>query len=119
MPTADTQKKPAHKDWHPSDIKAAVDKAGWSLRQLGFAHGYTGDSSFSEVFRRPWPKVEGIIAEAIGREAREIWPSRYDANGNPNRQGGRAPKRPSHIVMPTGKATTRTGARNPQKAARG
>lgn len=118
MPTADTPKKPAPRDWHSSDIKAAVEKAGWSLRQLGFANGYTGDSSLSEVFRRPWPKAEGIIADAIGRSAQEIWPSRYDADGNPNRLQGRAPKRPSHIVLPKAKATTRSGARNPQKAAR-
>lgn len=117
MPTVDTQKKPAAKDWHPSDIKAAVEKAGWSLRQLGFHHGYTGDSSLSEAFRRPWPKAEGIIADAIGCQAHEIWPSRYDAQGNPNRHLGRAPRRPSHIDMPT-KATTRAGRRNPQKAAR-
>ncbi|RPE81812.1 helix-turn-helix domain-containing protein [Vulcaniibacterium tengchongense] len=114
MPTAAAPKKPAPQDWHPSDIKAALDKAGWSLRQLGFEHGYTGDSSLSEVFRRAWPKAEGIIASAIGLRPQEIWPSRYDANGNPNRRRGRAPKRPAHASC---KATTRAGGRNPQKAA--
>lgn len=115
MPTVVHQEKPAPKDWHPSDIKAAVEKAGWSLRQLGFHHGYTGDSSLGEVFRRPWPKVEGIIAKTIGRKAQEIWPSRYDAKGHPNRSKGRTPKRPAHIDIP--KATTRAPRRNPKRAA--
>lgn len=117
MPTVDTPKKPAQEDWHPSDVKAAVEKAGWSLRQLGFANGYRGDSSLSEVFRRPWPKAERIIAKVIGRKAHEIWPSRYDAQGKPSRRMGRAPMRPDHSNLP-GKATTRTNGRNAQKAAR-
>jgi Ner family transcriptional regulator len=114
MPTSALQKKPAPKDWHPSDVKAALDKAGWSLRQLGFHHGYTGDSSLSEVFRRPWPKVELIVAQALGRKPEAIWPSRYDRSGNPNRQRGRQPKRPAHI---TSKATTPARGRNPQRSA--
>lgn len=85
--------------------------AGWSLRQLGFHHGYTSDSALSEVFRRPWPKVERIIAETIGCRPEVIWPSRYDSAGNPNRPRGRAPMRPANV-----KATTHVRARNPQKA---
>lgn len=112
MPTAVPLKKPAPQDWHPSDIKAALDKAGWSLRQLGFYHGYEGDSSLSEAFRRPWPKAEGIIAEAIGRKPQELWPTRYGADGKPNRRMGRQPKRPAHLRV---KATTPIRGRNPQK----
>lgn len=115
MPTSAPQKKPALQDWHPADVKREIDKAGWSLRQLGFHHGYTGDSSLCEVLRRPWPKVERIIAETIGRRPEEIWPSRYDTAGKPNRLGGRQPKRPSHIKLV--KPTTGGAARNPQKRA--
>lgn len=114
MPTAESPKKPAVKDWHPRDIKSELDKANWSLRQLGFHHGYTGDSSLSEVFRRPWPRAEEIIAAAIGRKPEELWPSRYDTEGNPNRKRGRTPKRPTHIAS---KANTRGRGRNTQKAA--
>lgn len=113
MPTNTALKKPAAMDWHPSKVKAELDLAGWSLRQLGFEHGYTGDSSLSEVFRRPWPKVEGIIASTLGHKPHEIWPTRYDASGKPNRLG-RGPKRPAHI--PRNKATTRGAGRNTQKA---
>jgi len=115
MPTDTSPKKPAAQDWHPSDVKAALDKAGWSLRQLGFHYGYSGDSSLSEVFRKPWPKVEKIVAAAIGMKPQAIWPSRYNADGTPNRRKGRAPKRPPHIKP--AKGSTRTAGSNPQKAA--
>lgn len=114
MPTVKTSKKPAAGDWTSARIKAAVEEAGWSLRQLGFHHGYTGDSSLSEVFRRPWPKVEQIVAKAIGQRPEVIWPSRYGTDGLPNRVRGRVPRRPAHFQ---GKATTRSAGRNPQKAA--
>ena len=113
MPTVALQKKPAAQDWHPAKIKAEVEQVGWSLRQLGFHHGYTGDSSLSEVFRRPWPTVEKIIADTIGQRPEVIWPTRYDSKGKPNRLRGRAPRRPSHITSP--KATTPARIRNPQK----
>lgn len=99
MTTNQSLKKPViQEDWHPSDIKAALEKLGWSLRQLGFEHGYTGNNSFSEAFRKPWPKVERIIAEALGLKPEVIWPSRYD-NGVPNRVMGRRPKRPAHLPV--------------------
>lgn len=115
MTTSNAPKKPAKQkaDWHPSDVKSALDKIGWSLRQLGFEHGYTGNASFSEVFRKPWPRVERIIAEAIGVHPQVIWPSRYDASGAPNRIMGRKIKRPSHLPA---KDTTSPKTCNPQSA---
>lgn len=90
----------ADTDWHPADVKAALAKAGWSMRQLGFHHGYRGDSSLGEVFRRPWPRVEKLIADAIGVPAQEIWPSRYGEDGRPNRRRGRVPMRPPGVDAP-------------------
>lgn len=117
MPNNETQKKPAHQDWHRADVKAALDKAGWSMRQLGIQHGYSEKSSpFGEVFRKPWPKVERIIAEAIGEKPQTIWPSRYNADGTPNRYKGRMPKRPPHIKPLQG--STRIVGCNPQKTPR-
>lgn len=90
-----------------------MEKAGWSLRQLGFNHGYSGDSSLSEVFRRPWPKVERIIAKTIGvAHPMVIWPSRYNSDGTTNRRIGRLPKRPGG-AMPT-KSTSDKPAGNRQ-----
>lgn len=100
MTTNKSLKKPViQEDWHPSDIKAALEKLGWSLRQLGFEHGYSGNNSFSEAFRKPWPKVERIIADTLGLKPEAIWPTRYDSHGLPNRVMGRRPKRPDHLPV--------------------
>ncbi len=121
MPTTTHPTNRAPQDWDRSEVKAQLERAGWSLRQLGFAHGYRGDSSLSEVFRKPWPKVEGLIAAAIGVAPQVVWPSRYHADGSPNRRIGRAPVRPAHLsgsakTLPHGKAIA-PSARNPQNEA--
>lgn len=94
-------KKASTKDWHSADIKAALDKAGWSLNQLGLAHGYTAQCAVGQALRYPYPKAERIIADALNLHPMVIWPSRYDANGNPNRPRGRRPKRPVISHLPT------------------
>lgn len=82
MPTVDTTKKPAPQSWHPADIKAAIEKRGWSLRRLGTANGYAG-KSLDKVLRHPWPKAERIVAEALGIPPQRIWPQRYHRDGSP------------------------------------
>ncbi|HEY0503589.1 MAG TPA: helix-turn-helix domain-containing protein [Lysobacter sp.] len=109
------QKKPADQDWHWADVMAALKKRGWSLRQVGIAEGYPDGSSLGEAARKNYPKAEAILAAYIGVDhPKRIWPSRYDAAGNPNRRMGPAPMRGR---PPVGKATTRISRRNPQKAA--
>ena len=80
--------EPAFKDWYPADIRAALAKAGWSLRGLSLHHGYNGLAA-AVALQKPWPQLEHIIAEKIGVPASTIWPSRYDANGNPLKRKGR------------------------------
>ncbi|WP_308571101.1 transcriptional regulator [uncultured Haemophilus sp.] len=63
-------------DWHREDIKAALAKKGWSLRQLSFQHGYSSNA-LKNALDRPWLKGERIIAETIGVPPEEIWASRY------------------------------------------
>lgn len=82
MANVDTGKKPVHLDWHPADIKAALEKRGWSLRRLSFAHRYAAQS-LQAALRRPWPAAERIIAGAIGVQPQRIWPSRYRRDGTP------------------------------------
>ncbi|WP_123591389.1 helix-turn-helix domain-containing protein [Salinisphaera orenii] len=84
-----TSKKPARGDWHPADIKAALEKAGWSLRRLSVHHGL-GAQSLQKCLHQPWPRAERLVAAAIGRQPRQVWPSRYHADGTPKR--GRSPK---------------------------
>lgn len=63
-------------DWHPADIIAGLRKRGTSLaalsRQVGLA-----SSTLANALNRRWPKGERLIAEALGVEPEQIWPSRY------------------------------------------
>ncbi|WP_316154760.1 helix-turn-helix transcriptional regulator [Cupriavidus sp. BIC8F] len=99
MNKLNTPKKPALQDWHRADIKGALEKAGYSLRQLSIQHGYS-QGALKNALYLPWPVAERIIAAAIGLHASEIWPTRYDADGNPKsgrhqRGLGRGAKRKS------------------------
>lgn len=85
MDTPKASKKASRQDWHPADITAALRKAGWSYSQLALAHNYASKSALCNALRDPYPKAERIIAKAIGVQPMEIWPSRYDAAGQPNR----------------------------------
>jgi Ner family transcriptional regulator len=70
------------RDWHPEDIKGAIRKTGITLSALGRLHGLPA-SACSFALIRPWPRVQEIIAARIGRKPQDLWPSRYDAAGNP------------------------------------
>lgn len=69
-------------DWHVWDIKAALGKKGYSLCRVGIENGYKKTSPY-DALRKPWPAMERIIADIIGKEPWEIWPSRYDASNRP------------------------------------
>lgn len=62
------------RDWHPADVKAALEKRGHNLRALSAKWGY---SHIERTLRQPWLAAEAIIAEAIGVPPEVIWPSRY------------------------------------------
>lgn len=83
-------KKTSQKDWHPADIKAALDKAGWTLRALAAHHGIKASSTLSHTFERSYPLNEKRIADAIGVTPQEIWPSRYNEDGSKKPRGLRA-----------------------------
>lgn len=69
-------------DWHREQIKAAVRMTGTTLSALARKSGYE-PSSFSWALRRPWPAIERIIATHLGRQPKDIWPTRYDRRGAP------------------------------------
>lgn len=83
--------KPAQKasqdDWHPADIKAALEKKGWTLSALARHCGLTSGSILSHAFDRSYPASEQRIATAIGIPVQEIWPSRYHADGTKKQRG--------------------------------
>lgn len=64
------------KDWHSADIIAALKKKGTTLSALSRQSGYA-PSTLTNALVRPWTKGELIIANALGVEAKRIWPSRY------------------------------------------
>uniref|UniRef100_C6E6U5 Putative transcriptional regulator, Nlp n=1 Tax=Geobacter sp. (strain M21) TaxID=443144 RepID=C6E6U5_GEOSM len=71
-----------HQDWHPADIKAALDKAGYSFARIARENGYRLNSP-NVVLHRAWSQVEQLVAKILGVQASEIWPSRYDRRGRP------------------------------------
>jgi Ner family transcriptional regulator len=70
-----TQKSIDKHNWHPADVKAALEKSGFSLRSLAKNHGY---SHFQRVLSTHWWAAEQIVAQALKINAAEIWPTRYE-----------------------------------------
>ncbi len=64
-------------DWHRQDISAEIRKRGISVAELARRNGYNNPTTFYNVFKLPYPKVERIVADFLGVEPQEIWPSRY------------------------------------------
>lgn len=86
----------------PKSIQAHADKVrAWVIYQLavqGRSVASVGrDAGVSrqtihQVFARPYPRMERLIADALGLRPEDIWPSRYDADGLPVRRMGRPKK---------------------------
>ena len=92
--TPATGTRTAPHNWHPADIVAALRKKNWSLRQLALAQGLHR-GTLAKALRHPYPRAEHLIASALGLQPEQIWPERYDANGQPNRRRGGVPIRPT------------------------
>lgn len=52
-----------------------------SLNRLAKEHGVSV-SAMSAAFHRPYLNCEAILAKAMGLKAHELFPERYDAQGN-------------------------------------
>lgn len=65
-------------DWHPADVKAALAKKGYTFAKIARKYGYHVRSP-NTVLWRGWRPMERIVADIIGVEPEEIWPSRYEA----------------------------------------
>jgi Ner family transcriptional regulator len=70
------KKSRTKQDWHREDIKAALRKGGSSFSMLARKHGYHV-SAVRLALVVPYPKMERLIAEALGTTPPVIWPSRY------------------------------------------
>ena len=63
-------------DWHPADVKAELDKRGWSLSRLSIAAGFSRNAA-AMALHKPWPLAERVIAHVLECDPWDIWPSRY------------------------------------------
>lgn len=72
-----SQTRSEFEDWHRQDISAEIRKRGISVAELARRNGYNNPTTFYNVFKLPYPKVERIVADFLGVEPQEIWPSRY------------------------------------------
>jgi len=66
---------------------------GRSLAEVGYANGVMHRQNLYETFRKPYPRLEKIIAEAVGLTPQQLFPERYDEDGLPNRRRGRPIKK--------------------------
>lgn len=82
---------------HPEEIKALVRMTGVSLEQVSLAHGFS-KGFLSAALRRPLFTAEKIIAQITRREPKDLWPDRYDAQGNPLHRGREKRRRHLHLV---------------------
>lgn len=84
MPKIDTLKKgpPLKSDWPSHYIVYRLREKGMTLRRLSRLNKFS-PSAASLAIQLPWPKLEQLIATAIGVAPNEIWPSRYNDDGTP------------------------------------
>ncbi len=87
-------------DWDRADIAAALKKLPGrpSLRAFSRQHGLSATST-EVALRRPWPRVERLIADALGLEPWDLWPSRYTRAHQP-RRGRHTPSADDTIALP-------------------
>ena len=76
------------KDWHTADIIAALKKRGTNLSALSREAGLAS-STLANALRRPWPKGEKLIADALGEKPEKIWPTRYQHLTRPGKYPGK------------------------------
>lgn len=67
---------------HPADIAARIAKRGGTLASVARDQGVSS-SSISKALRTPCLAGEEAIAAYLGTHPKELWPSRYDVEGNP------------------------------------
>lgn len=63
-------------DWDKADIVYALRKNGWTLRALAKESGVSY-STLRSALDKSYPKMERVIASAIGVEPEVIWSERY------------------------------------------
>lgn len=68
-------------DWHPEEIKAAIRIQGSTLEELSRRNDLL-DCACRRACRHPHLDGELAIAEFLSLSPRQIWPSRFRADGS-------------------------------------
>ena len=88
-----TTKKTSQEDWHPAYILAALHSRGITLLELARRHGIRGSSTLSKAMAdTAYPINEKRLADALNMQPKDIWPTRYNADGTRKSFGLRALK---------------------------
>lgn len=91
-------------------IKYQIHMQGRTMAQVAAAAGVDRRTLYT-VFQKPYPRMEKVVADALGLMPQELFPERYDADGLPNRMRGR----PRKSTAKTTKNNTARKPRNVQK----
>lgn len=84
-----------------------VRMQGHTLAQIAERAGVTRQAIY-KVFQTSYPRMEKIIADALGLRPVDIWSERYDADGLPRYRMGR----PKKSVSASTQNSTQKHARN-------
>lgn len=104
MTTIDIATIPTNERLRREWIKYQLRALGSSLSQVA-REEHVSRCATGKALRWPYPRQERAIAKRLGLRPEQIWPERYDENGNSNRPMGRTKK-------PDDKSTTGSGRRN-------
>lgn len=74
-----------------------VKLSGTSLAAVAATHGFTRQAAYA-AFRRPYPKMEKIIADLLETTPQLLFPERYTSDGIPNKKRERPRKNQSKKV---------------------
>ena len=79
MPRA--AKADKNRQWDKHEIKAALGRMGKTLASIERENNLN-KNDLSVSFNRPFEKADRVLSKALGVPLYEIWPDRYDADGN-------------------------------------
>lgn len=92
-------------------VKYQIQLKGLSMAQVAANAGVTRECLYS-AFKKTYPRMEKVIADAVGLEPAVLWPERYDADGLPIYRMGR----PKKSVISSRKHTTISDVGNVHKS---
>ncbi len=84
--------------WHPEDVKAAIRKRGKTLSDLSRDHQFS-EAYLRNALCRPLFEAEQIIARFLGVPAQEIWPDRYNTDGEADYRPWSAARRAKFVQL--------------------